>query len=136
MAQRASRRMWSAFTVGIVTLSAAWLAAQRAAPAVPIDPDDIGGVVAGPKGPEAQHWHLSGSETASNARARSLGVHCGACSSFQPNTLGRLSCWRPRVMSIGSVSFGGSTRTNGTREVAVALIPIDLRRAGHGGGPR
>src|SRR5437763_7598173 len=59
MAQRASHWVWSAFTVGIVILSAAWLAAQRPAPAVPIDPDDIGGNVAGPNGPEAGVWVIA-----------------------------------------------------------------------------
>jgi hypothetical protein len=51
--------VWSAFTVGIVILSAGYLAAQRSAPAAPIDPDDIGGNVAGPNGPEAGVWVIA-----------------------------------------------------------------------------
>ena len=49
-------------TAVVVVLSAQ----QAAAPAVAIDPDDIGGVVTGPKGPEAGVWVI--------AETRDLGV--------------------------------------------------------------
>jgi hypothetical protein len=42
-------------------------AAQQAPPAVPIDNDDIGGVVTGPNGPEAGVWVIASSPTIADA---------------------------------------------------------------------
>ena len=52
----------------MLSLIVAWHATPLAQPAgaVPIDPDDIGGVVSGPKGPEAGVWVI--------AETRDLGV--------------------------------------------------------------
>jgi hypothetical protein len=43
-----------------LALSFAWVAAQQASPdGISLDPDDIGGVVTGPKGPEAGVWVIA-----------------------------------------------------------------------------
>ncbi len=49
------RVVWFA-TTGMLLFSLAWVGAQRPGAVVAIDPDDIGGVVTGPKGPEAGVW--------------------------------------------------------------------------------
>ena len=55
--------MMIAVATGIVGASRAWVGAQqaqpRAAAVVPIDPDDIGGVVTSAKGPEAGVWVIA-----------------------------------------------------------------------------
>src|SRR5262245_36560566 len=58
--QSASRWMSAVMTIGILIVSAAWLdSQQRPTPRVAIDPDDIGGMVAGPNGPEAGVWVIA-----------------------------------------------------------------------------
>lgn len=46
-------------TAAFIAGSLIWVNAQQGARAVAIDPDDIGGIVAGPKGPEAGVWVIA-----------------------------------------------------------------------------
>lgn len=60
--QRSSRFLVGVFAViGLIVVSLAWLDAQQPAGVarVPIDPDDIGGVVRSAKGPEAGVWVIA-----------------------------------------------------------------------------
>ncbi len=58
-----TRRLWTGLSIcGLLILVALYTstsARQNAAAAVPIDGDDIGGVVTGPKGPEAGVWVIA-----------------------------------------------------------------------------
>jgi hypothetical protein len=60
---RANRFVRLLFSTAAAVLAGAWLysapLAQQARPAVEIDNDDIGGVVTGPKGPEAGVWVIA-----------------------------------------------------------------------------
>ena len=65
---RSTVRSVPAVAAALLSVTVGWLAAPLAQPpeAVPIDPDDIGGVVSGPKGAEAGVWVI--------AETRDLGV--------------------------------------------------------------
>src|SRR5688572_20544002 len=53
-------RALSSFAIAaFFVASTTWPAAQQRGAVVPIDPDDVGGVVAGPKGPEAGVWVIA-----------------------------------------------------------------------------
>ena len=60
---RANRPVRLLFSISAVVLVTAWMFsashAQQGRPAVDIDNDDIGGVVTGPKGPEAGVWVIA-----------------------------------------------------------------------------
>src|SRR5687768_13533755 len=48
-----------AFVVGLLVTSMSWVETRQAGGTVPIDPDDVGGVVTGGNGPEAGVWVIA-----------------------------------------------------------------------------
>src|SRR5437667_7605651 len=60
MARRLTAKLVAASALGVaLATSLTWVEAQQNRGAVPIDPDDIGGVVTGAKGPEAGVWVIA-----------------------------------------------------------------------------
>src|SRR5436853_7663794 len=60
VARRFTAKLVAASALGVaLALSLTWVEAQQNRGGVPIDPDDIGGVVTGAKGPEAGVWVIA-----------------------------------------------------------------------------
>src|SRR5204863_1334860 len=59
MKPRSHSRSAAVTAIVLISSSLAWLGAQQAGNTVPIDPDDIGGVVSSSKGPEAGVWVIA-----------------------------------------------------------------------------
>ena len=131
-AVRPLRRVVGALAlVVLVSTSLLWVSAQSPAGDVAIDPDDIGGVVTGPKGPEAGVWVIAETTSLPTKFARTVVTDDRGRYVLPDLPRGDYQVW---VRGYGLVDSPKQPGKPGQQVVIQPIYRLDLGGASKGGG--